>query len=117
VAAFIVDITSILIVSACLISITLLSLKASLPQLHTAIYSNRLIELILLTVAFNYIAYFTILEARRFSTLGKNFFHIRVIDETGECLSVGESFLRTILGIITLGKFQDQILDLRVIKS
>ena len=98
--AYVIDLTTIVVLSLATISIILLSVRASLPQVHSAIYSNRLIELIILTVFAIHISYFTILDARKFSTIGKHLTNIKVIDEFGETPGLFKSFLRTILSVL-----------------
>ncbi len=115
--AYTIDIVSIAVISFFVVSTLLLSLKASLPQVHSVLFSNRMIELMVLTYLFNYCCYFTILEGRRASTIGKHFMNIKVIDEFGLKLSSSQSFLRCLLSLITFGKGQDYFTNNRVVKA
>ncbi len=115
--AFAIDIATIGVFSFFVLSALLLSMKTSLPQLDSAFFSGRLIELGIMTFLFNYFCYFTLFEGRRYSTIGKHLMNIKVIDEFGASLSHSQSLLRAGMSLITFGNGQDLLFRNRVVKS
>jgi cation transport ATPase len=115
--AYVVDVVTILFVSMTIVSVLLLSMKASLPQMNSSVYSSKLIQLAIMTFMFVYMGYFSFLDARRFSTIGKHFLNIKVTTEMGQPITIAQSFVRTALAILTLGNFQDNLTDTKVIKG
>ncbi|MBL7666252.1 MAG: RDD family protein [Bacteriovoracaceae bacterium] len=116
-SAYIIDLVSICTLTFSAVSIILLSFKTSLPQLNAAIYSNSLAEIIIWTFALTYIGYFSFLESRPFSTIGKNTMGIRTTTQLGLPLSIAHSCVRTIVSILTLGRMQDELTNTKVIRA